>query len=72
MTMLFCVQQQYEVRMCVRKQKPYVCAQSISKNTKLDFELTKDFGDVNFQIHQTAVNMLNQPTKVTETTAYAN
>ena len=32
-------------------------------------ELSKDFGSVNYQIHQTAVVMILQPTEVTRTTS---
>ena len=34
-----------------------------------DFELSKDFGSVNCQIHQTTVVMPHRPTKVTRTTS---
>ena len=34
-----------------------------------NFELSKDLGSLNYQIHQTAVFMLHHPTKVTRTTS---
>ena len=49
--------------------RPYMCAQSTSNVTK---SVTKDVGGVvgvNHQIHQRAVNMLHQPTKMTKTTS---
>ena len=55
------------------KAKRCVHVQSLSKIAKLDpedwlvqnFELSKDFGFANFQIHQTAVFLPHHPTKVT-------
>ena len=51
----------------IRKHKSRTCEQSTLKNASLDPKIGFIFA--NCQIHQTAVFMLHQPTKVTTTTS---